>query len=109
MTPEKVDLARVLAQIPEVFQPRAIACANGQELRLARLHGEFHRHRHTEADEVFLVLAGTLEIRFDDGLLVLEPGQLAVVPRGTFHQPIAREEVHVMLFEPVGTVSTGDG
>ncbi len=109
MKPEKVDLAGVLGQIPEVFQPRAIAWANGQELRLARLHGEFHRHRHTEADEVFLVLAGTLEIRFDDGDLVLGPGELTVVPRGTFHQPIAREEVHVLLFEPVGTRSTGDG
>lgn len=109
MIPEAVDLRAELARIPEVFSPRAVARANGQELRLARLLGEFHRHRHMDADEVFLVVAGTLEIRFDEGAVTLTPGQLVVVPRGTYHQPIAREEVHVLLFEPIGTVSTGDG
>ena len=108
MNPEVIDLASTAARIPEVFSPLAIAQANGQELRLARLHGEFHRHRHVDADEVFLVLAGDLEIRFDDGAIRLGPGQMVVVPRNTFHQPIAREEVRVLLFEPIGTASKGD-
>jgi mannose-6-phosphate isomerase-like protein (cupin superfamily) len=37
----------------------------------------------------------------------LERGDLIVVPRGVEHRPVADEEVHVLLFEPAGTVNTG--
>jgi hypothetical protein len=30
------------------------------------------------------------------------------VPRGVEHQPVAHGEVHVLLFEPAGTVNTGN-
>ena len=108
MLPDRVDLAAKLALVPEVFSPRIVAEANGQELRIARLHGAFDRHRHVDADEVFLVLRGRLVIRFDDGDVELSEGQLCVVPRGTPHQPVADEECHVLLFEPAGTRNTGD-
>ena len=31
-----------------------------------------------------------------------------VVPKGVEHKPFAREECHVMLLEPDGTLHTGD-
>ena len=31
-----------------------------------------------------------------------------MVPRGVEHRPVAEEEAHVMLFEPAGTVNTGN-
>jgi mannose-6-phosphate isomerase-like protein (cupin superfamily) len=34
-------------------------------------------------------------------------GELAVVPRGVEHRPVAEEEAHVMLFEPASTLNTG--
>ena len=40
--------------------------------------------------------------------VVLEPGQLYVVPRGVEHRPRADEETHVLLIEPMGTPNTGD-
>jgi mannose-6-phosphate isomerase-like protein (cupin superfamily) len=40
--------------------------------------------------------------------IALEPGEFCIVPKGVEHLPIAREEVHVMLFEPVGTLNTGN-
>jgi mannose-6-phosphate isomerase-like protein (cupin superfamily) len=31
-----------------------------------------------------------------------------IVPQGVEHRPVADEEVHVLLFEPAGTLNTGD-
>lgn len=33
---------------------------------------------------------------------------MLVVPRGVEHRPVAREEAHVLLFEPASTLNTGD-
>jgi len=33
---------------------------------------------------------------------------MAVVPHGVEHRPVADGEVHVLLFEPAGTLNTGD-
>jgi len=38
----------------------------------------------------------------------IEEGEFIVVPRGVEHRPFAEEECHVLLFEPVSTLNTGD-
>lgn len=38
----------------------------------------------------------------------LEEGEFLIVPRGVERRPVADEEVNVMLFEPAGTLNTGD-
>jgi mannose-6-phosphate isomerase-like protein (cupin superfamily) len=70
--------------------------------------GEFVWHKHDETDDFFLVLEGRLTIQLRDRDVVLEPGELFVVPRGVEHCPKADEEAHVLLIEPAGTVNTGD-
>ena len=35
-------------------------------------------------------------------------GEFFIVPRGVEHQPVADKEVEVLLFEPAGTLNTGD-
>jgi hypothetical protein len=30
------------------------------------------------------------------------------VPKGVEHRPVAEEEVHLLLIEPIGTPNTGD-
>ena len=40
--------------------------------------------------------------------MVLNEGELFVVPRGVEHCPRAREEAHVLLIEPRGTTNAGD-
>jgi mannose-6-phosphate isomerase-like protein (cupin superfamily) len=40
--------------------------------------------------------------------VVLEPGDLYVVPRGVEHCPVAEEETAIMPVEPAGTLNTGD-
>ena len=63
---------------------------------------------HPETDEFFLVLSGSLTIRMDERDVRLEAGDAYVVPRGRFHQPHANGETTLLLFEPSGTVNTGD-
>jgi mannose-6-phosphate isomerase-like protein (cupin superfamily) len=104
---DKVNLADKLAKLHDYWSPRVIAELNGQHVRIAKLQGEFVWHRHEREDELFLVLRGRLTIRLRDRDVVLEPGELFVVPRGVEHQPAADEEVELLLFEPAETVNTG--
>ena len=106
--PAPVDLAAVLQQIEQPWQPRTVAVLNDYDLRVVRTYGEFTRHSHPETDEVFLLLSGSLTIRMDDGDVTLGPGQLYVVPKGTPHQPFSEDGAEVLLVEPSATENTGD-
>jgi mannose-6-phosphate isomerase-like protein (cupin superfamily) len=65
-------------------------------------------HHHAEEDELFLVLAGRLQMELRDGTVTLGPGEMLVVPRGVEHRPVAPVETHVLLFEPASTLNTGN-
>lgn len=106
--PERIDLAEKLAGFDERWSPRIVAELNGQHVKLAKLEGAFVWHSHAGEDELFLVLKGLLTIELRDGAVVLGPGQMAVVPRGVEHRPVADGEVHLLLFEPAGTINTGN-
>jgi len=104
----KVNLAEKLASFSETWSPKVVAELNGQLVKVARLEGEFVWHDHAEEDELFLVLEGRLRIELRDRTVVLEEGELFVVPRGVEHRPVAEGRAAVLLFEPAGTRNTGD-
>jgi mannose-6-phosphate isomerase-like protein (cupin superfamily) len=108
MIPEKANLEEKLSQIQEHWSPRVVAELNGQQVKLAKLQGEFVWHQHDQEDEFFMVLEGTLRIEFLDGAVDLHEGDTLVVPRGVEHRPVAERECHVLLFEPAGTLNTGN-
>ncbi|GKZ14966.1 cupin domain-containing protein [Haladaptatus sp. T7] len=106
---EKVNLDTAFDTFDEHWSPRVAAELNGQAVKLAKLEGEFVWHRHDDADEMFLVTRGQLRIEFrEEEDVVLEEGELLVVPRGVEHRPVAEEEAEVLLFEPAGTTNTGN-
>lgn len=47
-------------------------------------------------------------IQFRDGDVVLNPGEMFVIPRGKEHCPIAEEETHILYIEPAGTKHSGE-
>jgi mannose-6-phosphate isomerase-like protein (cupin superfamily) len=108
MAVQKVNLVEKLQLFHETWSPRLVGDLNGQHVKLAKLKGEFVWHHHAAEDELFLVLKGRLVIRLRDGDVVLEEGEFLIVPRGVEHQPVAEEEVHVLLFEPASTLNTGN-
>jgi mannose-6-phosphate isomerase-like protein (cupin superfamily) len=105
---DKVNLAEKLAALDRPFAPGIVGYLNDLKLAVVKAHGEFVWHRHDDTDDFFLVLRGRLTIQLRDRDVVLEPGELFVVPRGVEHCPRADEEAHVLLIEPRGTPNTGD-
>ena len=105
---EKIDIAAKLASFHEHWQPKIVAELNGQHVKLAKLQGEFVWHHHAHEDELFLVLSGQLRMELRDRTIELGPGQMLVVPRGVEHRPVADAEVSLLLFEPAGTLNTGN-
>jgi mannose-6-phosphate isomerase-like protein (cupin superfamily) len=65
-------------------------------------------HHHDIEDELFLVVKGTLRMRFRDHESVVREGEFIIVPHGVEHQPVADEEVHMILLEPRSTLNTGN-
>lgn len=104
----KVNLAEKLAQFSDHWAPRTVAQLNAYDVMVVKVLGEFVWHQHDETDDFFLVLSGELSIEMPDGTVMLGPGELLVVPRGTQHRPIATRETHVLLIEPTGTPNTGN-
>ena len=105
---DKVNLAEALASFDEPFQPRIVGTLNDYKLMVAKTKGEFVWHTHPETDDFFLVVKGRLTIQLRDRDVVLEPGELFVVPRGVEHCPRSDEGAELLLIEPRGTVNTGD-
>lgn len=105
---EPINLERKLAMFDDHWNPRVVAELNGQQVRLAKISGEFVWHSHQNEDELFMVLKGTLRMQFRDHEVLLHQGEILVVPAGVEHRPVADEEVHLLLFEPASTVNTGE-
>ncbi len=105
---DKVNLLEKMALVSEYWSPRVVGQLNGQQVKLAKLKGEFIWHHHEEEDEAFFVLKGTLRMVFRDKTVELNEGEMLIVPKGVEHKPVADEEVWVMLFEPATTLNTGN-
>src|SRR5215216_855304 len=103
-----INFQEKLSKLSEHWSPKIIAQMNDYHLKIAKIEGEFIWHDHPETDEVFIILKGQLEIQFRDGNVILNEGEMFVVSKGVEHKPVANEECHIMLVEPVGTVNTGD-
>jgi mannose-6-phosphate isomerase-like protein (cupin superfamily) len=105
---DKVNLAEKLAAVPEPWEPKIVAELNDAYVKVVKLEGEFVWHYHDDEDELFWVVSGRLRMQFRDGDVVLEPGELIVVPRGVEHCPLAGPDTHVVLVEPKTTLNTGN-
>ena len=103
-----IDLNEKLAMFSEYWQPRTVAQFNGHDIMVVKVKGEFTWHKHDDTDDFFLVLKGRVTIKMRGQDVTLGPGQLFVVPKGAEHCPVAEEEAHLLLIEPMGTPNTGD-
>ncbi len=90
------------------WTPKKIGELNGQQILLAKLKGEFTWHAHEKEDELFFVIKGNLKIEFRDNSIELNEGEMYIIPKGVEHKPIAKKEVHVLLFEPLSIKHTGN-
>jgi mannose-6-phosphate isomerase-like protein (cupin superfamily) len=112
-TMQKVRLEKTLATFTDHWNPRIVGELNGQHVKLVKFRGEFVWHHHVGEDEMFLVVHGSFRMDYRDPSgcersLEINEGEFVIVPRGIEHRPYAAEECHVLLFEPTGTLNTGN-
>ena len=103
-----VNLAEKFRQFEDYCNPRVIGEINDCQVKAVKLKGEFIWHHHQNEDEMFLVVKGTLRMRFRDHEAIVREGEFVIVPHGVEHMPVADEEVHIILLEPKTTLNTGN-
>ncbi len=103
---EKINISERFLSFDKYWQSKAVARLNTQSVKLIKLRGEFDWHYHQNEDELYLSLKGKLTVRFRNKTIELNEGEFAVIPKGTEHQIIASEEVHLMAVEPQSTLNS---
>jgi mannose-6-phosphate isomerase-like protein (cupin superfamily) len=105
-----IDLRQKLALFSKQWHPHVIAEGDSLQVFLSKLEGEFVMHAHEDADELFYVVRGAMEMRFRDRAVPVHEGEIILVPRGVEHCPRTEpgEEAHVLVVEPRGTTHTGN-
>ncbi|HUU86026.1 MAG TPA: cupin domain-containing protein [Phycisphaerae bacterium] len=105
---DKVNLAEKFGLFEEHWRPKIVGELNGQQVKLVKVLGAFDWHHHENEDELFLVVKGEMRVELRDKAVALGEGEFLVVPRGVEHRPVAQREAHVLMFEPAGTLNTGN-
>ncbi len=105
---QAINLLEKFSHFSEQWQPHIIGELNGQHVKIAKIQGDFVWHAHEEEDELFYVVKGKLKLEFREGMVELNPGEMYIVPRGVEHKPQAEEETYILMFEPIGTINTGN-
>jgi mannose-6-phosphate isomerase-like protein (cupin superfamily) len=103
-----INLADKFGKFQDFWNPRVLGELNDFDVKAVKVKGEFVWHHHEVEDELFLVVKGTLRMRFRDHEEMIREGEFIIVPHGVEHMPVADEEVHVILLEPKSTLNTGN-
>jgi len=82
---DRVNLAESFATLKQPYTPSIVAHINDYKVQIAKARGPFVWHKHDDTDDFFLVIRGTLTIHLRDRDVVLNEGELFVVPRGVEH------------------------
>jgi mannose-6-phosphate isomerase-like protein (cupin superfamily) len=104
---EVVSPAKIAASLTELWSPRVVAEVDDAYIKVAKVQGSLCWHSHDAEDELFYVLHGSLRIEMEDRAVVLNAGDMFVVPKGVRHNPVAEHECHLMLIERKSTLHTG--
>jgi mannose-6-phosphate isomerase-like protein (cupin superfamily) len=104
----KVSINDKLSLFQDYWNPRIVGELNGQYLKVVKAKGKFDWHKHDNEDEMFLVIHGKLKMELRDDTIIVNKGELIIIPKGVEHRPVAEEQVDIMLFEPASTHNTGD-
>ncbi len=103
-----INLEEKFSRFSDYCNPRILGEVNDCHVKAVKLKGEFIWHHHENEDELFLVIKGTLRMKFRDHEAVVREGEFVIVPRGVEHCPVADEEAHIVLIEPKSTLNTGN-
>lgn len=95
-----VNFEDTLSRMPGIWSPVVISKFNKHSVMLDKIQGEAPWHQHDDADELLMVVKGTLKIHFRDKIFSVQPGECFVIPKGLEHTTSADEETHIIIIEP---------
>jgi len=102
-------LGDIIKKLDQPWSPLDVARVNDQVVRMSFIEGEYHWHKHTNEDELFYVYKGKIVIQLKDQEdIILQKGEMVVIPKGVEHCPKSLEPSHVLVFEPYVLKSRGD-
>lgn len=105
---KKININEKFSQFDQCWTPKIIAQSNGQLVKIAKGEGELVWHKHDNEDELFIVFKGQLTLQLSNENIVLNPGEMYVVPKGVAHCPKALPDTHFLMVEPATTAHTGN-
>jgi len=100
----KINLAAMFDESAPRNALAEIARINDMCVKVARFKGHFAWHRHDSEDELFWVVRGRLTLQLRDRDILLDEGELVVVPAGIEHRSVAEQEAEVIVMHPATTV-----
>ena len=101
---EKINLAAAIAGAAPQNALAEIAQLNDARIKVGRFKGRFAWHSHEREDELFFVVRGRLTLQFRGHDVILDAGEMLVVPAGVEHRSAADDEAHVLVIHPATTV-----
>jgi mannose-6-phosphate isomerase-like protein (cupin superfamily) len=98
-----VDIRAEQAAVTDSYRNQVLVDVDTHCMRLAVFEGEYRWHQHPDSDELFMVVAGTLQIDLADGnRLELTEWQSVVIPAGTVHRTRAIGRTVNITYEKIG-------
>jgi mannose-6-phosphate isomerase-like protein (cupin superfamily) len=79
------------------YHNASLARVNDHEIRMSVMTAQFRWHRHPDSDETFFGVDGDLVVEFENGEVVVGPGEMITVPAGTLHRTRPRGDRSVNL------------
>jgi mannose-6-phosphate isomerase-like protein (cupin superfamily) len=109
MTVEKINLSDKFGKLPAGdYAVRLVAKMNNYDFKIVKFKGDFIWHSHSETDETFIIMEGTLVMNFRDRKVEVHAGEMIVIPKGVEHKPSSEDGYRAILIEPEGVSNTGD-
>jgi len=105
---KKINIQEKFGLFSELWTPKILAESNGQLVKIAKGEGELVWHSHENEDELFMVFKGQLTLQLRGENIVLNPGEMYIVPKGVEHCPKAEPDTHFLMIEPASTAHTGE-
>lgn len=93
----RFNVSEIAAALNEPFSVANVAYVDDVLIGVYVCEGRLHPHKHLDMDELFWVHEGTMHLETEIGDARLEPGDLALVPKGTEHRTRSPDRATVIL------------
>lgn len=105
---EKQSVTELTAGIEELWKNFVVGNINDHVVRLSVLQRDFHWHSHSESDEFFYVISGTLYVDFEEYTVTLNQGEMITVPKNILHRTRSEKRTTLLCFESKANDVSGD-